>query len=191
MSIIELPVECNMDSDKYGHLRLDKELNIVSYTDYAKEFYGSIHHLNSFEQFEKDIRALSDSDAKNMAAIEQLCNQLKSGANSLDLTIKTSLLHKDHKMQKLRVRARYDTMNQRHFMYGIIMNMDANEEDVPYYMTPAGLDTFRLSMGVALYPNVGHTYKELFTIADKSLYIAKEKGKTLHVFGPAGASQRF
>ena len=46
MSIIELPVEGNMDSVKYGHLRLDKELNIVSYTDYAKEFYGSIHHAN-------------------------------------------------------------------------------------------------------------------------------------------------
>lgn len=414
MSIIDLPIEGNLDSVKYGQLRLDKELNIVSYTDYAKEFYGSIHHANfidlaydddsreeylqffqkvevsgearaitftrdryekprlidlsgnlvpeedscidivfwditnmeasfffsheniwkyrmmlgmsditcfdykmdinqisffryvtrksirlyldTFEQFEKDIRALSDSDSKNMAAIEQLCNQLKSGANSLDLTIKTGLLHKDHKMQKLRIRARYDTMNQRHFMYGIIMNMAADEDDVPYYMTAAGLDpmtgllnkrslveytedtllnpansnrhhymilldiddfkeindnlghqagdqaiqilattltdtvndlgiigrfggdefyiltdriqdeedlrrmlrtirttanrrvtealgldSFTLSMGVALYPDVGRTYKELFTIADKSLYIAKEKGKNRYI----------
>lgn len=270
-------------------------------------------YLNPFEQFVEDIHALSDQDPKNMAAVDQLCNQLREGANSLDLTIKTCLLHKDKQMQKLKFRARYDTMNQHHIMYGIVINMSTTEEDVPYYMTAAGLDpmtgllnkrslveytedtlmnpansnrihymvlldiddfkrindnlghqagdraiqilattltdtvndlgiigrfggdefyiltdrisdeeglrrmlrairttaarrvkealgldNFTLSMGVALYPNVGRTYKELFTIADKCMYIAKEKGKNryiiyrpeMHENHPTGSQQK-
>ncbi len=38
-----------------------------------------------------------------------------------------------------------------------------------------------LSIGVSTYPDNGNTYEELFKLADKALYIAKEKGKNRYV----------
>lgn len=40
---------------------------------------------------------------------------------------------------------------------------------------------FSVSIGIAVYPDYGMTYEELFKIADASLYIAKEKGKDRYI----------
>lgn len=45
------------------------------------------------------------------------------------------------------------------------------------FMEEFGGDGLTASMGVALYPDNGNTYDDLFKMADKCLYIAKEKGK--------------
>lgn len=44
-----------------------------------------------------------------------------------------------------------------------------------------GSEGITCSMGVSLYPKDGKTYDELFNKADKSLYIAKEKGKNRYI----------
>lgn len=44
-----------------------------------------------------------------------------------------------------------------------------------------GIEKMTLSIGVSLYPDYGRTYKELFALADKCLYIAKEKGKNRYI----------
>lgn len=41
--------------------------------------------------------------------------------------------------------------------------------------------TFTLSMGVSQYPESGKNFNAMFTLADKALYIAKEKGKNRYI----------
>lgn len=40
---------------------------------------------------------------------------------------------------------------------------------------------FTLSMGISQYPEHGSTFKSMFALADKALYIAKEKGKNRYI----------
>ncbi len=48
-----------------------------------------------------------------------------------------------------------------------------------------------VSMGVAQYPKDGSTFTDLFNIADKALYIAKEKGKNRHIIYDAALHADF
>jgi diguanylate cyclase (GGDEF)-like protein len=43
------------------------------------------------------------------------------------------------------------------------------------------MEKFNLSMGISLYPDDGNNYKDLLALADKCLYIAKEKGKNRYI----------
>jgi len=249
-----------------------------------------------FDVFCKEIAEYAEKNDANMASVATLCQQLKDGYSTIDTVIRTALFHKDKKVQRIRIQARYDEMSGKRMMFGALIATDDTTDDVPYYMTTAGLDpmtgllnkrsiveytedmisnpvtakknhymilldiddfknindhyghqlgdkaiqlvanilkenvkdqgiigrfggdefyiftdnidseerlrsilrTTRISvsnvakdmlgiekmtltMGVALYPDMGRGYKELFELADKCLYIAKEKGKNRYI----------
>ena len=253
-------------------------------------FYGS------FGDFELAIREGMEEDEKNEALISQLLTQLANGENTLETTVKTGFLHDKGKVQSLHFKAKYDDMFGHRYMYGVVTNLSEGEEDIPFYMTTAGMDSatgllskrslieysedilgntatssrmhymvlldidnfkdindhyghlagdkaiqllartlfdvvtdfgiigrfggdefyiltdrveneerlrsilrnirgtaelrakeelgmddFTLSMGVSQYPDHGRTFKELLDIADKCLYIAKERGKNRYI----------
>lgn len=293
--------------DKVWKYRLMLGLGTSTYFDYNLEtqdisFYRYVTrksvtvYRNSFDEFRKEIVEYAEAGEDNIAAIETLCQQLYDGFSTIETVIRTALFHKDKKVQRMNVQARYDEMSGHRMMYGSFLATDDTLDDVPYYMTTAGLDpmtgllnkrslveytedlitnpvtakkphymvlididdfknindnfghqvgdkaiqlvanmlkenvkdrgiigrfggdefyvftdnidteekmrsilrTIRsnvisaskdklgidkltLTMGVALYPDMGHSYKELFELADKCLYIAKEKGKNRYI----------
>ncbi|MBR1862251.1 MAG: GGDEF domain-containing protein [Lachnospiraceae bacterium] len=253
-------------------------------------FYGN------FAEFIGKLRETAEKDDKNKYMIDALEDQLSKGKSTVDISVKSGMLHNDGKLQKLIFRARFDDMSGHRMMYGIINHLSEGEEDLPYYMTAAGLDSatgllskrsiieysyhiftnpatnkrkhymvlldiddfksindnyghlagdqaiqllattlmdvvrdngmvgrfggdeffiltdriseeeeirsilrrikgnaevlaketlgmekFTLSMGISLYPDDGDNYKDLLALADKCLYIAKEKGKNRYI----------
>lgn len=96
---------------------------------------------DSFDAFEVGVKECAEKTEKNLYAIEQMIAQIRENKNSVEATIRTGLLHMDKKIQKLHFRVRYDDMYGHRMMYGVINNMSETEDDVPYYLTAAGLDS--------------------------------------------------
>jgi len=305
--LTNLEAEYDFYYEKVWKYRIMLGLGPCTYFDYDIEngdivFYryvtrkSIVIYRNDFETFRKEILEYAESGEENTTIIDTFCQQLKDGFSTIETVIRTALFHKDKKVQRINVQARYDEMSGRRKMYGLLIATDDTLDDVPYYMTTAGLDpmtgllnkrsiieytedlianpvtaskphymvlididdfknindnyghqtgdqaiqlvanllkenikdlgiigrfggdefyvftdnidteekirtilrTIRsnvtsiarqklgieklsLTMGVALYPDVGRTYHELFALADKCLYIAKEKGKNRYV----------
>ena len=275
----------------------DLNLELMEITFYRYVDKKSIKiYQNDFDAFKQELVDYADPAENNIAAIETMCQQMEDGFSTIESIIRTGLFHKDNKIQRLNIRAGFDGMFGRRFVRGAVVATDDTLDDVPYYMTYAGLDpmtgilnkrsiveytedmisssatsqnkhylvlldiddfkeindnhghqegdraiqlvanemkavvmdqgivgrfggdefyiftdginseeklrsmlrTIRsnidskakselgmqklsVTMGAALYPDFGKTYKELFTLADKCLYIAKEKGKNRYI----------
>jgi len=278
-----------LGSATYFDLNLDTK-EIVFYRYVGKK--PTEVYRNDYESFKKDIVEYAEQSEANLGAIEALCQQMEDGFAAIEAIVRTAFLHKDKKIQRLNVQARFDGASNNRTVSGSVVATDDSLEDVPYYMTYAGLDPMTgllnkrsiveytenmianpseekrkhylilldiddfksindnyghqegdkaiqlvanelknqvkdqgiigrfggdefyiftdgidseeklrsmlrnirnnlerdarekigmqkltVTMGVALYPDYGHSYKELFALADKCLYIAKEKGK--------------
>ncbi|MCR4616992.1 MAG: GGDEF domain-containing protein [Lachnospiraceae bacterium] len=96
---------------------------------------------DTFDVFMEKIMENAELNDRNVVAIENLKEQLREGKSNVDITIKSGMLHMDGKIQKLLFKARYDSLGGKRMMYGIITNLSGDENDLPYYMTNAGLDS--------------------------------------------------
>ena len=96
---------------------------------------------DSFDTFIEKIREYGEKNEHNLYLIDNLEDQLKSGKSNVDITLKSGVLNVDGKVQKLLFRARYETFSGERMMYGIINNLSGDDNELPYYLTTAGLDS--------------------------------------------------
>lgn len=245
------------------------------------------------EWHEKAIR-YGINRGSNLAEIEQWYENMASVANQFSCVVKTGFLNSNHVPETLEVNARFISKHNMDVLVGVIHRKDITDDDIPYYLTPAGKDAatnllnkralieytndklccannkniymilididdfkiindthghlmgdkaililsetitevldgrgiagrfggdeffilteelpdeqqlrlflkamlsklrlnqakklpgirYTLSMGIAKYPEDGKTFNDLFMIADKALYIAKDKGKNRYI----------
>lgn len=114
--------------------------DIISFYHYVsrksvRQFYGS------FAEFKEAFINSCDTDDRNLSAAHKLLDQLEECHNSVETTVRGSFLSAEGKTRKLYIRAQYDTMNDHKRMYGVVTNLSDTEEDLPFYMTTAGLDS--------------------------------------------------
>lgn len=122
------------------YMDYDMTMDIVSCYRYVGKksvrlFYGT------FEEFDKSVRENAEHTDKNHVVIDRLIDELKGARNVIEVTIKTGFLNIDNKIQTLHIKGRFDDMNGHRNMYCVISNLTGAEEDLPFYMTSAGIDS--------------------------------------------------
>jgi len=118
----------------------DEKENIISFYRYVsrksvRQYYGT------FEEFEADLLKSVDANEHNLANAHKLIEQLKEMQSSVETIVHGNFLGNHKKSQRLHFRAQFDGMNGHRRMYGVVTNMSETEEDVPFYMTTAGIDS--------------------------------------------------
>ena len=68
-----------------------------------------------------------------------------------------------------------DEQQLRLFLKAMLSKLRYNE------YSELGSMRFTLSMGISQYPEAGRKFEDLFMLADKALYIAKDKGKNRYI----------
>ncbi|MBQ3898678.1 MAG: GGDEF domain-containing protein [Lachnospiraceae bacterium] len=96
---------------------------------------------DTFDAFIGKIKEFGDKNEHNLFLIDSLKEQLSGGKSNIDITLKSGFLHVDGKVQKLLFRARRETFSGQRMMYGIISNLSGDDNDLPFYLTTAGLDS--------------------------------------------------
>ncbi|MBR4277505.1 MAG: GGDEF domain-containing protein, partial [Lachnospiraceae bacterium] len=96
---------------------------------------------DTFDAFIGKIKEYGDKNEHNLFLIDSLKEQLSGGKSNIDITLKSGVLHVDGKVQKLLFRARHESFSGKRMMYGIISNLSGDDNDLPFYLTTAGLDS--------------------------------------------------
>lgn len=98
-------------------------------------FYGDI------DGFEAAVREYAEQTDSNIIQIDKYIANLRAGKNIFEATFKSGFLHIDHKIQQLNIKSRFDDMNGHRNVYSVINNLNETDEDIPFYMTSAGMDS--------------------------------------------------
>jgi len=98
-------------------------------------FYGDI------DGFEAAVREYAEQTDSNIFQIDKFIANLRAGKNTFESTFKSGFLHIDHKIQQLNIKSRFDDMNGHKNVYSVINNLNETDEDIPFYMTSAGMDS--------------------------------------------------
>lgn len=130
-------VMLSLGGTTYFDYNLDTQ--IISFYRYVTR-KSIVVYQDKFEIFRKEMAEYAETDVKNLAAIDTLCQQLADGFSTIESVVRTALFHKDKKIQRLNFQARFDELMGHRMMYGAFIATDDTLDDVPYYMTSAGLD---------------------------------------------------
>lgn len=118
----------------------DVDKDVVSFYRYVSRksvrlFFGSFTELE--ESFLKSV----DNKEHDINEAHKIMDQLKRCESTVEGMVHCNLLSRVKKFQKLHIRAQFDAMSGHRRMYGVVSNMSETEEDVPFYMTTAGVDS--------------------------------------------------
>ena len=118
----------------------DLDTQMISCYRYAAKKSIRVFY-DSFEEFTRCLYRYGEESERNKTAMDQLIDQLKSGASSVDITVRSGIFHNSHEVETLEFRASYDDMYGHHMMYGLVNVLSESKEELPYYLTRAGLDS--------------------------------------------------
>lgn len=265
---------------------------IVFYNYVIRKSY--ILYESVIDEWHENVVKYGVHRGSNLAEIEQWYDNIVSLTSQFSCTVKTGFLNSNHAPETLEVNAKFISRHNMDVLVGVIKRKDITDDDIPYYLTPAGKDAatnllnkralieytndrlsgaqdktmymvlididdfkvindtyghlmgdkailvlsetitealdgrgiagrfggdeffiltedipdeqqlrlflkamlsklrlnqanklpgvrYTLSMGIAKYPEEGRTFNDLFMIADKALYIAKDKGKNRYI----------
>ena len=94
----------------------------------------------NIEEWHESVVEYGVDRGSNLAEIEQWYSNMESVVNEFSCTVKTGFLNANHAPETLEVSAQFVSKHNMDVLVGVIHRKDITDDDIPYYLTPAGRD---------------------------------------------------
>lgn len=105
----------------------------------------------------------------NIAEIEQWYENMAAVVNQFSCVVKTGFLNSNHVPETLEVNARFISKHNMDVLVGVVHRKDITDDDIPYYLTPAGKDAATNLLNKRAL--IEYTNDTLSSAGDKTMYM--------------------